>query len=247
MRCTYVLPLKFKAGMVDSVIYPVVLKDENGLVLIDCGFPGFLPNIEKAVSQAGFSLGQLTKLILTHHDQDHMGSLKEITDRYPDVKVYCSEEQAPYVTGKKEFLRLALAKRRQEALTTRVEKLANKKFMDQISRVRTIDRVTAVRDGELLPVCGGVRIIDTSGHMPGHICVYIPEDKTLVAGDALLVEKGKLSSPSGQFTLDMDRAVHSLHRLLDLELDQVICYHGGPYTGEVKTALRKIIDDYEKR
>jgi hypothetical protein len=101
MKYTHILPLKFKAGLVDSVIYSVVLEDENGLVLIDCGFPGFLPNIEEAVSQLGFSTRQLRKVILTHHDQDHMGSLKEITDRYPEVEVYCSEEQAPYVTEKR--------------------------------------------------------------------------------------------------------------------------------------------------
>ena len=247
MKYTHVLPLKFKAGLVDSVIYPVLLEDEDGLVLIDCGFPGFLPNIEEAVSQLGFSLGQLRKVILTHHDQDHMGSLKEITDRYPEVEVYCSEEQAPYVTGKKKFLRLTLAEKRQETLTTRMEKLANKKFMEQIAHVRPVDRVTTVRDGEILQVCGGIRIIDTSGHMPGHICIYVPEDRVLVAGDALLVENGRLSAPSARFTLDMDRAIRSLHKLLELEIDQIICYHGGSYSGDVKTALARIIDEYEKR
>ena len=38
----------------------------------------------------------------------------------------------------------------------------------------------------------GVEIVSTPGHTEGHICLYLYEFKTLIAGDALFVQDGEL-------------------------------------------------------
>ena len=43
----------------------------------------------------------LQQVILTHHDHDHIGAVKELVKKYPYVKVKYSAEQIPYVLGKK--------------------------------------------------------------------------------------------------------------------------------------------------
>lgn len=243
MKYTISLPIRVKAGAMESTIHPVVIRDEKNLILVDCGFPNLLPNIEDAILQTGAQMHMLTKIIITHHDHDHMGSLKAFTEKYPGVEIYCSKEQAPYVTGKKKSLRLIQAEMRHKTLQTEVEKLANQKFMDVILSVEYVDLVITVKDGDVFPECGGIEIIDTSGHMPGHLCVYVRQEKTLIAGDALIIENGVLQGPSPRFTLDMPAAIQSLEKLMTYDIERVICYHGGEYSGDVKSSLLKIIEE----
>lgn len=78
--------------------------------------------------------------------------------------------------------------------------------------------------------------------MPGHISLYIKEIKTLVSGDALVVEDGILAIANPQYTLDMDMAKNSIKELLNYDIDQIICYHGGIYTKDIKESLELILN-----
>lgn len=64
-------------GMIDS-IYPVILQDDREMILIDCGYPNFIGLIEEYASKNNIDLNKLTKLIITHHDFDHMGSAEDL-------------------------------------------------------------------------------------------------------------------------------------------------------------------------
>jgi glyoxylase-like metal-dependent hydrolase (beta-lactamase superfamily II) len=69
-----------------------------------------------------------------------------------------------------------------------------------------------VDDGQELPYCGGIRVIFTPGHTPGHISLYLKQSKTLVAGDAMICLDGSLRGPVQQTTLDMNTALRSLEK-----------------------------------
>lgn len=47
----------------------------------------------------------------------------------------------------------------------------------------------------------------TPGHTPGHISLYFLQSKTLVAGDAVVIENGVLDIANPQFALDLEAAV----------------------------------------
>lgn len=244
MDCITVLPLNFNYEEINIMIYPTVLKDESGLTLVDCGYPMFLPIIESSMEQAGLQMSKLARIVITHHDHDHMGALKEITDKYPDIEIISSKVQKPYITGKAKSLRLIQAEEQDQFLTDD-EKIESKKFMDMMRSVQTVDRVTTFADGQIIPVCGGVEIVDTSGHMPGHISLYVPKEKTLIAGDALVVEDGSLCIANPEYVLDMTGAVESVKKLLNYDIERVICYHGGVYSADVKSSLERIITEYD--
>jgi glyoxylase-like metal-dependent hydrolase (beta-lactamase superfamily II) len=80
-----------------------------------------------------------------------------------------------------------------------------------------------------LPYCGGMTVIFTPGHTPGHICLYLNQSKILVSGDALVVADGELRGPNPQATYDMDTALKSLKKLARYDIETVVCYHGGVY------------------
>ncbi|MFP3381467.1 MBL fold metallo-hydrolase, partial [Bacillus sp. SIMBA_069] len=47
-------------------------------------------------------------------------------------------------------------------------------------------------DGQELPFCGGIRVIHTPGHTPGHISLYLKQSKILIAGDSMYSVNGIL-------------------------------------------------------
>ena len=69
------LVIKAPFGDTENIIYPTLLWDEKNIVLVDCGFIGSLPTLEKELALYGLTVKQLTGLVLTHHVLDHMGSV----------------------------------------------------------------------------------------------------------------------------------------------------------------------------
>ena len=88
---------------------------------------------------------------------------------------------------------------------------------------------------------GKVEIISTPGHTPGHISLYLHEFKTLIAGDALFLQDGELVISPPMFTFDMEQARQSLKKLLEYDINKILCYHGGVFEGDIKEALKKIL------
>jgi glyoxylase-like metal-dependent hydrolase (beta-lactamase superfamily II) len=49
MNNIIILPIAFHLDTIDLIIYPTLLKDDNELILIDCGYPDSVPQIEKEI------------------------------------------------------------------------------------------------------------------------------------------------------------------------------------------------------
>ncbi len=243
MSQIYLLPITFSLGEIELIIYPTLLKDENELILIDCGYPDSVQKLENAMQRVGLSLNQLTKIIITHHDHDHMGALQETIEQYPEIKILCSKEEAPYITGKRKSLRLQQAEDIQDTLPEN-EKEEGKQFQNFIASIKKVDEVTVINSGDILPYCGGIEVLDTKGHMPGHISLYVKKDKVLIAGDALIVEGEKLSMAMPQYVLNMQDAKDSIRNLQNYDIEKIICYHGGLYNTDVKSSLKEIIASF---
>ncbi|GAA0720595.1 MBL fold metallo-hydrolase [Clostridium malenominatum] len=234
------LEVAFNFGNAINKIYPVILKDEDDMILIDCGYPQFLPLIKMAAEARGLNLDKLTKIIITHHDFDHMGALAEFKSTYPNVSIISSYDDEKYISGKEKSLRLQQAEALYDSLPEE-QKADAENFHNLLKSIIPVSVGFCVKDGDVFPWCGGTEIISTPGHMPGHISLYLKESKTLIAGDALVVENGKLCIANPNYTLDMAKAKMSIKKLLDYDIEKIICYHGGVYTENIKASLQKII------
>lgn len=239
-----VLNIEFEYQGQQQVISPVFIQDESDTILVDCGYPEFLPKIEQLAARHHISIASITKIIVTHHDMDHMGSLAALKRAYPEVTVIAHELDAPYIAGKRKSLRLAQVESTWGELSTE-DKQGAEQLKRLLQSVEPAPVDQTVRDQERLDFCGGMEIIHTPGHMPGHISLYLPASKTLIAGDAVVIQEGKLAIANPEFTLDLDEAVRSVRRLLAYDIDQLICYHGGLYKGHVKQALQALLQTYE--
>lgn len=234
-----VLEVKFDFGGATNTIYPVILSDEEEMVLIDCGYPNFLPLIKAEAEREGLDISNLTKIIITHHDFDHMGALAEFKRAYPELKVLSSVEDEKYVSGKEKSLRLQQAESIYHSLPED-QKEGAMGFQKLLESIENVDVDICLRDKDFFSCCGGIEVVATPGHMPGHISIYVKDSKTLIAGDALVIENEELVIANPQYTLDIEEAKKSVEKLLNYDIDRVICYHGGIYTKNIVEALEKI-------
>ena len=91
-----------------------------------------------------------------------------------------------------------------------------------------------------VPCCGGIQIIHTPGHTPGHICLYHRESKTLIAGDLLFVENGKLAPAPSFINADTSMAMASIEKISAYDIGNVIAYHGGLFQDDPNQRLKEI-------
>lgn len=232
------MELSMKSMGRDSTIYPTLLWDHDTVVLVDAGLPNSLTAIKNAMKEVGVSIRSLNKIIVTHQDIDHIGGIKDILHELNGVKVLAHEEEKPYIQGEKKFVRL------------------NSKFMDRINafpeeeRKKTLDMFKnapvevdmTLTDGQELDYCGGIIVIHTPGHTPGHICLYHKESRTLIAGDAMNVIDGQLVGPNKQI-LDEDdwkTAVNSLKKFEKFDVENVISYHGGLFNDNPNQRIKEL-------
>jgi glyoxylase-like metal-dependent hydrolase (beta-lactamase superfamily II) len=209
---------------------PTLVWDEESAVLIDTGMPGQEDQIIEAMNRAGVPFERLTSVILTHQDIDHIGCLPELIEKFDgEIDVYAHELDKPYIEGDKPLLKLDFPKELQH--------LAENPPKAKVHY--------SLADGEELPFCGGIKVIHTPGHTPGHISLYLKASKTLVAGDAMLSVDGRLIGPVSQTTPDLPTAQKSLEAFLNFDIDQIVCFHGGLSSENPKEQLKALVRSTE--
>ncbi len=230
-----VLELKLEVGGNVTVLHPFVIYEQGQAILFDTGFPG---SYEKLVALLKPEY-PVRSVVLTHQDMDHIGSLPQFMAHEPGLAVYAHEDdraaidgKAPFIKGSPERLNMLLSSLSQvEADTFR-----------SVFSADTPDNVNHVlHDGDVLPFAGGLQVVHTPGHTPGHISLYHPGSKTLFTGDAMTVVDGKLFGPVPQFTPNLEQAILSLNKFRELDVDTVVCYHGGIFTGDFQQRLDELL------
>ncbi len=228
MQDIIVLNIKFHFGQEEEIIHPVVLRDDESTVLVDCGFAMHLDALEKALHKENIKLQDIDKVLVTHHDYDHIGCLKELKDKNPNIKILSSEKEADYIQGKKQALRLQQAK----ILKNIVEEKQKEEldaFIRNIERVEKVNVDEIIKNGDIVPVCGGCTVIETPGHTAGHISFYLKDYSIVITGDAACKRDNMLCTIEHEVAFDTKQAGESFDKLLNLNAENYICYHGGIY------------------
>ncbi|MBS4172839.1 MBL fold metallo-hydrolase [Bacillus sp. FJAT-49736] len=216
-----------------------LLWDEEMAILVDTGMPGQLSSIQAAMENTGVPFEKLKAIILTHQDIDHIGSLPEILQACDwKIDVYAHELDKPYIEGSKHLIKADPDKISKEAWDSFPEPM---KALYLNPPKAKVDHV--LEDGQVLPYCGGIEVIFTPGHTPGHISLYLQESKTLITGDAMVISNGNLQGPVQRNTPDMETALQSLGKFVDYDIESVICYHGGYSNDNVQEQILKIVQD----
>ncbi|MCD4839031.1 MBL fold metallo-hydrolase [Neobacillus sedimentimangrovi] len=221
------LPIHYEFNGQKDTIYPTLIIMNNELTLVDTGHKNFLPLITNEILKYGYQMEQLKNIIITHYDNDHIGSLYDFKKEYPWVKIIASEKESKYISGEVKSERLAQAEALLENMSAE-EIDFGKWFIQQLKSLKHIPVDQTVRDGDLI-LDDQCRVIATPGHTSGHISLYIPSLNSVITGDAAVKEKDELVVANPQFCLNLEKAEQSLAKLKDLHAKNYYCYHGGKY------------------
>jgi len=222
------LPIEFEFNGQKNYIYPslIILNDE--LTLVDTGYTNFLSLIENEIVKNGYEMKNLKNIIITHYDDDHIGSLYDFKEKYPWINIIASEIESKYISGEMKSERLIQAEDMLKTIPNSEVDFSNW-FIQQLKNLKHISVDEKVHDGDMI-LDNKCRIIATPGHTSGHISLYFPGLKSVITGDAAVNEEQELIIANPNFCLDIDNAQQSLRKIKNLKPETYYCYHGGKFS-----------------
>ncbi|NTS42172.1 MBL fold metallo-hydrolase [Flavisolibacter sp. BT320] len=238
-----VLALAYTNAGKEDVLYPVLLQHGKEIILVDCGYEETLPQLEHALQLEGYALSQLTGLLLTHHDIDHVGAAFAIRQKNPSLIIYASPLEAPWINGQEKPLRLQQAESIAACLPES-EQPSAQFFQAFLASVKPVAVDVLLEEGITWPLAEFVDIIPTPGHTPGHISLYLKEEQVLVAADAVVIEDKGLDLANPQYALDLPKAIASVEKISRLPIRKLVCYHGGTVSENVGEALAQLVEKW---
>ncbi|WP_264778222.1 MBL fold metallo-hydrolase [Deinococcus aetherius] len=233
-----VLPLETTLmGGPTTLHLALILDPEQGHTLVDSGVPGQLGATLAALAEVGVGVRDLRRVILTHQDLDHIGSLADVV-RASGAEVLAHEVEAPYIEGRLPPAKMPPPEVREAMLASMPPRM--RELFERGAEPVPVTR--RLHDGERLDLAGGVRVVFTPGHTPGHLSLYLEKSRTLISGDALVARDGQLAGPIERATPDMRAARASVRKLAELDVQTILCYHGGLVTRDAGEQLRRLAD-----
>ncbi|WP_263862376.1 MBL fold metallo-hydrolase [Deinococcus detaillensis] len=209
--------------------------------MVDAGVPGMEDAINAELAAHGLSLQDIKQVIVTHHDLDHIGSLPAIIAA-SGAQIWALEREIPMIEGDEWPQKRPKPEQVEQMMADPTVPQPRKEMIRRMSALPPVQvKVNrALRDGEVLPLAGGVRVVATPGHTFGHASLYLERSKTLITGDALVSEQGQLGAPRAQVTPDMTAASESVSKMAALDVNTIVTYHGGVVSEGANKQLSRV-------
>ncbi|WP_458185048.1 MBL fold metallo-hydrolase [Haladaptatus sp. NG-WS-4] len=199
------------------------LADDGGdLTLVDAGTPFHRGDIAHGVKDAGYSVDDVDRVLVTHYDFDHVGALP----RLPlDAPVFVGEADAPLLTGER-----APGWGNHKGALQRV----TRPFLS-----RPDGPVRSIHDADEI---GSFTAYATPGHSPGHV-VYVSEALDVAfLGDLVHENRGKLEASRWIVSYDTDTVRDSIVTLAEQTPEFAVAAmgHGVPFVRDGSDRLREL-------
>ncbi len=218
-------------------------------MIIGGGMNWVVPLLNEQLEEFGIKAEDIKYLVIPHPHFDHCGAVPYLKRKYPHMKVLATEAAKAVLSKQKvidymEAVNMFMIDH--FGVRDQYEKLNLK--IDSI----VIDQV--VNDSTVIDLGDGlaVHFIETPGHSPGDISVYIPGLKALFPSDAApcpLGDINKMAMPSPQYDFTLYK--ESLSKLAAYDVDICGFDHNVVITGrDAKQVLlnsAQAVEDYGKR
>ena len=211
-----------------DLVNAFLLADDDGaLTLVDAGLKGADRRVLAALAALGRAPGDVTRVLLSHAHSDHAGGLAAV-QRATGARLSVHDRDAVYAREGRPPRRDASS-----SWGRLLDRLPGGGFAPA-----QVDATFA--DDAVLPVAGGLRVVHTPGHSPGH-CSFLLEDRgVLLTGDALFNVRGLRYSPAA-FCTDIHLSRETAARLGELAYDVAAFTHGRQVTGGAREAVRAFL------
>ncbi len=211
-----------------SAINSFAIADDDGTVtLVDAGLKGATKRLLRSLASIRIEAHDVSRILLTHAHPDHAGGASGMRDRTgAPVSLHC--EDAPFLRAGR---RPPLDQTRPLA---RVLALAGSS-----QRSCLVDETFA--DGALVPVAGGIRVIHTPGHSPGHCSFLHERSGVLITGDALFNLRSRISYSFSAFCSNYTMSRTTADRLGGEQYCVAAFTHGPEIRENARDAVRAFL------
>ncbi len=214
-----------------------LVQDDGSVTLVDTGLKRAPARIVAGLAAMGKHPHDVTRIVLTHVHPDHAGGAAEMSRRTgAPVLVHGGDHgwaRSGAITGSNDR-------------TTRLGRLLAR---TGTSTIEAFEPGPPLQDGEVLPVSGGLRVVHTPGHSPGHVSLLVETTGTLITGDALFnfgFLGGARLSPSFLCS-DFAMTERTAHRLGDLDYEVAGFTHGPEIRDRARETVRRLLAQLDAR
>ena len=189
-----------------------LVREDDGLTLIDTNLPSSAAGILRAAQQVG---GSIVRIVITHAHVDHAASVDALHAQLPDAEVLFPARDARFLAGDMQ----------PDPDEPPEAKLRGGYVTCETTPTRTL------QPGDRL---GSLEVVAAAGHTPGHTAYLDTRDRSLIAGDAFQTAGGIAVSGAlrllfplpAMATWHKPTALASAHVLRGLEPSRLAVGHG---------------------
>jgi glyoxylase-like metal-dependent hydrolase (beta-lactamase superfamily II) len=213
------------ADLVNSFAF---VDDDGQVTLVDAGTKGAPRRVVAGLDHLGSAPSEVTRIVVTHAHPDHVGGLNDLHGR-TGARVAVHERDAAYVReGKGPVLDARtlggrLFRRNRGATPTQVDE--------------------ELTDGQVIDVGGGLRVLHTPGHTPGHLALLHELSGVLITADSIWNVRRRMRWPIKAFCTDFTRTTQTAQVLGEVDYDVAAFTHGPEIHDNAREAIRGFLRD----
>lgn len=215
----------WRIPLVGDYLNGFAFRDADGQVtLLDLGLRRSGPKVLAALSAIGSGPADVTRLLLTHAHLDHAGGAARVAEATVGSVSVHRDDAAAVRDGRGA----------PSDPTLRLGRLVNRLPGGGFTPVPVEEELV---DGQVLPVAGGLRVVHTPGHSPGHASFLHEPSGVLVTGDAIFNVR-RLRWPIAVMCSSFRMTKETAHRLGELEYAVAAFTHGPELRSGAREAIR---------
>lgn len=215
-----------------------LVEGDGAVVAVDAGLPPYRPQLEPGLATLGRTRDDVAAVVLTHGHNDHTGVAEGLRGELGvPVYIHAGDAELAMTGGVRTGTEAPVDDYREyDHARALLEHFDAAGPSQPVGEVRTFD------DGDELP--GGLRVVHTGGHTPGHVVFHLPARSALFVGD-LLCSVNPLTGRRGPQILprglnqSSQAMLDSLAKLEPLDAEAVLFAHGDPWTDGIAAAVER--------
>ena len=185
-----------------------LLADADGMTLVDTGLWGVAAELRRVAARLGRRPEELRDIVLTHGHLDHVGGAAEV-QAWSGARVWVDAADREHVAQRVRYSGASRGCGWLERAGRMTGRLGGWSF-------RAPEIGGELRDGDVLPVWGGLRVWHLPGHTPGHCALVAERDEArglVFSGDLFASHAWSAHRPPGFLNRDSRAAEASLRAL----------------------------------
>jgi glyoxylase-like metal-dependent hydrolase (beta-lactamase superfamily II) len=213
-----------------DLINSFAFEDADGsFTLVDAGLRGATRRLVAALTSIGTTPEKVTLILATHAHTDHIGDARRLRARTGGA-LHIHEHDATYArTGKP-------PPHDPEVPLARILG-----FLQRRQPSTEVDGTYG--DDDVLPVAGGLRVLHTPGHTPGH-CSFLHEPSgVLVTGDSLVNFRSRVKYSFASSCTNFKMCKDTADRLGEAEYEVAAFTHGPEIRTDARAAVRRFLQE----